>query len=139
MTRTFMEGSEAIAQASGGQFLSANSAAELRRALEVTVGTRFRVLRDDTVVARSALGSNEPLFLPTGDYRIELDSVPPHQVLISLAASDELMLTLEKEDGVISHSERRGRLAPTSCEDAIASTERSQKRQGPGFTVSSLK
>jgi Mg-chelatase subunit ChlD len=125
---------QAIADASGGQFLSANSAAELRRALEVTVGTRFRVLSDDTVVARSVLGSNEPLFLPTGDYRIELDSVPPHQVQISLAASDELMLTLEKEGGVISHSERRGRLEPTSCSDAIASMERSQKRQAPELT-----
>ena len=125
---------QAIAEASGGQFLSANSAAELRRALEVTVGTRFRVLKDDTVVARSVLGSNEALYLPTGDYRIELDSVPPHRVQISLAGSDELMLTLEKEGGVISHSERRGRLEPTSCSDAIASMERSQKRQAPELT-----
>ena len=115
----------AIARASGGQFLTANSAAELRRALEVTVGTRFRVMSEDSVVARSVLGSNEPLFLPSGDYRIELESVPPHEVLVSLTASDALMLTLEKADGRVSHSEARDRLQPTSCEDAMASVERS--------------
>jgi hypothetical protein len=124
----------AIAEASGGQFLTANSAAELRRALEVTVGTRFRVFSEDTVVASSVLGSNEPLFLPMGDYRIELDSVPAHEVQISLAASEELMLTLEKEGGVVSHFERRDRLQPTSCEDAIAATRRSQESQGPAVT-----
>ncbi|TDJ23451.1 MAG: VWA domain-containing protein [Gammaproteobacteria bacterium] len=119
----------AIAEASGGLYLSANSAAELRRALEVTVGTRFRVWREDTVVARSVLGSNDPMFLPMGDYRVELDSVPPHEVQISLAASEELMLTLEKERGVVTHSVRRARLEPISCEDAIASMERSRNGQ----------
>lgn len=119
----------AIAEASGGLYLSANSAAELRRALEVTVGTRFRVWREDTVVARSVLGSNDPMFLPMGDYRVEFDSVPPHEVQISLAASEELMLTLEKERGVVTHSVRRDRLEPTSCEDAIATMERSRNSQ----------
>lgn len=110
----------AIAQASGGQFITANSAEELKQALEVTVGTRFRVMQEHTVVAQSVLGADEALFLPNGDYQIELDSVPPHQVQVSLGPSEELTLTLEKQDGVVSHSERRGRLQPASCEDAIA-------------------
>jgi Mg-chelatase subunit ChlD len=125
---------QAIADASGGRFLTANTAEELRRALEVTVGTRFRVLSEDVVVARGILGSNEPLFLPMGDYRVELDSRPPHAVQISLAASDELKLTLEKEGGVVSHWEQRDRLPPSSCEDAIATMKRSQKNQRPALT-----
>ena len=125
---------QAIADASGGYFLTANSAEELREALEVTVGTRFRVLRDNTVVANGVLGSDEPLFLPMGDYRVELDSVPPQKVQITLAASDRLTLMLEKEGGVVTHSEYRGRLQPTSCDAAMASMKRLQKNQQPAVT-----
>jgi len=125
---------QAIADASGGYFLTANSAEELREALEVTVGTRFRVLRDNTVVANGVLGSDEPLFLPMGDYRVELDSVPPQRVQITLAASDRLTLMLEKEGGVVTHSEYRGRLQPTSCDAAMASIKRSQMNQQPAVT-----
>ena len=128
------ESLQAIADASGGYFLTANSAEELREALEVTTGTRFRVLRENAVVARGVLGSTEPLFLPMGDYRVELDSVPPQHVQISLAARDELTLMLEKEGGVVSHSEYRDRLQPTSCEDATASMKRSQVNQQPAVT-----
>jgi hypothetical protein len=120
----------AIAMASGGRYLSATSAAELRRALEVTVGTRFDVLREATVVAGGVLGSNEPLFLPMGDYRIEFASKPVHAVEVSLAASDAVTLTLEKSNGVVSHSERRTRLEPTSCEAAIAAHERANPTIG---------
>ena len=128
------ESLQAIADASGGYFLTANSAEELKAALEVTTGTRFRVMRQNTVVARGVLGSTEPLFLPMGDYRVELDSVPPQHVQISLAARDELTLMLEKQGGVVSHSEYRGRLQPTSCEDATASMKAMQKNQQPSVT-----
>ncbi|MCZ6680973.1 MAG: VWA domain-containing protein [Candidatus Poribacteria bacterium] len=126
---------QAIADASGGIFLTANSAEELRSALEVTVGTRFRVLQENMVVARGVLGSDEPIFLPMGDYRVQLDSVPVHEVQVSLAARDELTLTLEKRGGVVSHFERRGQLRPTSCEDAIASKNSSQESQRPAVTA----
>jgi Ca-activated chloride channel family protein len=112
---------QAIADVSGGHFLTADSADELRKAFEVTVGTRFRVFKEDEVVARGVLGSNEPMFLPVGDYRIELDSVPAHEVQFSLAARDNLTLVLEKNSGVVSHSEYRDLLEPMSCEDAAAS------------------
>ena len=124
----------AIAEASGGQFLTANSAAELRAALEVTVGTRYRVLKDNTVVSRGILGSKEPLFLPTGNYRMELDSVPVQEVEFSLAARDELTLTLEKRNGAIFHSERRGQLQPTSCENATASMKGRVENAQPALT-----
>ena len=125
---------QAIAKASGGRFLTANSAEELRKALEVTVGTRFRVMKEDTVVARGILGDDQPLFLPMGDYSVQLASVPVYEVQVSLAARDKLTLTLEKEGGVVSHFERRDRLAPTSCEDALASMKRSQKSELPALT-----
>ena len=113
---------QAIADASGGLFLTANSAAELRDALEVMVKTRFQVLSDNNIVASGVLGSGDPLFLPTGSYSVHLDSVPPHQVEISLAPGDDLKLTLEKTQGVVSHTQRLSQLLPTFCEEAIAAT-----------------
>lgn len=109
----------AIAEAGGGQYLSAGSAQELRAALETTVGTRFRVMQDDRVVARSALGFDEQLFLPPGDYRVELESVPPRTVALNLAPQDNLKLTLEKVADIVSQAERRGQLEATSCEAAL--------------------
>ncbi len=122
---------QAIADASGGHFLMANSAAELRKSLEVTVGTHYRVWKENTVVATGVLGSAEPMFLPVGDYRVELDSIPAQEAQISLAARDDLTLTFEKAGGVVSHSEYRDQLQPTSCEDAMASMQNDGR---PAFT-----
>ena len=121
---------QAVADASGGRFLKAGSAEELKDALELTVATRFHVFKGNIVVASGDLSSNEPLFLPEGDYRVQLDSAPPHVVQISLAPRDELTVTLEKEEGAVSHSEHRGRLEYTACEDATISRHRPQKRDG---------
>jgi len=125
---------QAIADASGGYFLTANSADELRDALEVTVGTRFRVITENKVVARGFLGSTERLFLPMGDYSLELDSVPAHEVQFSLDARDDLTLTLQRNGGEISHAEYRDLLEPTSCEDAYTSMKQSQSVAGPALT-----
>jgi Mg-chelatase subunit ChlD len=111
---------QAIADASGGKFFTANTADELRGALEATVGTRFRVIQENDVVARGILGSTRQLFLPTGDYRIELDSVPAHSMDVSLAARDRLTLMLQKDGRAITHAEYRDLLEPTSCENARA-------------------
>ena len=114
---------QAVADASGGRYVTAGSAEELKEALAQTVATSFRIFDGSTEVANGSLGSDEPIFLPGGDYRVELDSSPPQVMPISLAPSDRLMLTLEKQGGVVSHSERRSQLPHTSCEDAIASRE----------------
>jgi hypothetical protein len=125
---------QAIASASGGHFFTANSADELRKAIGATVGTTYRVLEGNDVVARGVLGSIEPMFFPKGDYRIELDSVPPHEVAFSLNARDDLTLMLEKQEGVISHTEYRDLMEPTSCEEAIAATRRSRQESAPEFS-----
>lgn len=132
---------QTIAYASGGSFFTANSADELRGALEATVGTAYRVLREGEVVAAGMLGSTRPMFLPRGDYRIEFDSVPAHELSFSLAGREKLSVQLSKEDGVISHAQYRDLLEPTSCEAAIAATREGQgavepfpalTRAGPG-------
>ena len=112
----------AIAHAADGQFFTANSADELRHALEVTVGTRYRVLGDHAVVASGVLGSRQPMYLPTGEYRIEFDSVPPHEIALELEAREQLHVVMKREAGAIAHTEYRDLLEPTSCEDAIART-----------------
>jgi len=118
---------QAVANASGGRYVTAGSAEELKEALAQTVATSFSVFEGNTEVANGYLGSDETLFLPGGDYRVELNSSPPREMPVSLAPGDQLTLTLEKHGGVVSHSERRSSLPNTSCEDAIASRERLKK------------
>ena len=113
----------AVAETAGGRYVTAGSAEELKTALAQTVATSFRVLKGSTEVASGSLGSQQQLLLPEGEYRVELDSSPPQVARINLAPRDRLTLTLEKQGDVISHSERRGRLPHTSCEDELASIE----------------
>ena len=51
----------AIAHASGGRYITAGSAEELKEALASTVGTSFRVFKGSTEIANGSLGSEEPL------------------------------------------------------------------------------
>lgn len=112
---------QAIANASGGRYVTAGSAAELKEALVQTVATSFSVFKGSAEVANGSLGSGKLLFLPEGDYRVELDSSPPHSVQISLAPRDRLTLTLEKKGDGVSHFERRDRMQHRSCDDVAAS------------------
>ena len=118
---------QAVADASGGRYVTAGSAEELKEALAQTVATSFSVYKGSTEIANGSLGSDEPLYLPGGDYRVELDSSPPRSVNVSLEPRDELTLTLAKQGGRVSHFERRDRLPHTSCEDAIAAIERAER------------
>jgi Mg-chelatase subunit ChlD len=114
----------AVANASGGHYVTAGSAEELKAALVRTVATSFSVFKGNIEVANGSLGSDSPIFLPEGDYRVELDSSPPKSVQISLAPRDQLTLTLEKERDFVSHFERRERMQHRSCEDVVVSIER---------------
>jgi len=128
----------AVANASGGRYVTAGSAEELKEALAHTVATSFSVFKGSTEVASGSLGSNEPLFLPEGDYRVQLDSSPPQNIRISLAARDRVTLTLQKLGGAVSHFERRDRIQYKSCEDVVASIERLEKSnelEGPIATA----
>ncbi len=109
----------AIAEATGGRFLVAHSAQELKEALVDTVGTPFRVYSDSTVVAVGALGSGEPILLPDGEYRVQINSSPPYQVWISLTAGEQVVLTLEKYEGVISYTEQRHLAGYTPCTQQV--------------------
>ena len=119
----------AVANASGGQYVTAGSAEELKEALVQTVATAFSVFKGSIEVATGSLGSDEPLFLPEGDYRVEFDSSPPKNVKISLAPSDQLTLTLKKEGGFVSHDEHREQMQHRSCEDVVASIEHLEASQ----------
>jgi len=120
---------QAVANASGGRYVTAGSAEELKEALAQTVATSFSVFKGNTEVANGSLGSGKPLFLPEGDYRVELDSSPPQNVQISLAARDSVTVTLEKKGDFLSHSERRDRMRHRSCEDVVASIARLEAGQ----------
>jgi hypothetical protein len=72
------------------------------------------------------------MFLPAGDYRIEFDSVPRHEVDFHLAARDRLNLMMERQGSTIVHNEYRDMLESTSCEAAVAATRAKQREQeGP--------
>ena len=120
---------QSIAYASGGHYVTAGSAEELKAALVQTVATSFSVYKGDTEVAGGSLGSGRPLYLPEGDYRVELHSSPPRSMPVRLAARDRVTLTLQKAGGDVSHVERRDQIAYRSCEDMVASIERLEEGQ----------
>jgi Mg-chelatase subunit ChlD len=108
-------GLNAVADASGGRFLTAYSAAELKEALIGTVGTPLRVFSGNTVVANSALGSTEPMIIPEGYYRVQVDGSPPFEVPVSLVPGERMTMTLEKAANAVSHSESRQNVGYTPC------------------------
>jgi Mg-chelatase subunit ChlD len=123
----------AIAEASGGEFLTAVSGAELREALGTTVGTPFRVLRrapggagDGDLVARGTLGAEVPLRLPGGDYTLVLDGAPSAALPLALAGEEKLTLVLQREGEDVVHSEARAPAEYAVCEpEASAAVEAS--------------
>ena len=106
----------AIAEVSGGSFVTAGSAEELQFALAQTVATSFSVFKGATEVASSALGSDETIYLPEGDYRVVLHSSPPQEADVRLSPRDSVTVMLEKQGGYISQAEQRGSIEYRSCE-----------------------
>lgn len=116
---------QAIAGASGGRYVTAGSAAELKEALVQTVATPFSVFKGNDEVASGSLGAEELMFLPEGEYRVEVYSSPPQVVPVSLSPRDRVTVTLEKQGGQVSHFEQRDQIEHRSCDDprlAAAST-----------------
>jgi Mg-chelatase subunit ChlD len=107
---------QAIANASGGRYVTAGSAEELKAALAETVATRFSVYRDSVEVASGSLGSAGVMLLPEGDYQVRLHSSPPVETRVRLAPRDSVVLTLEKKGGVVSPFEQRAELPHTTCD-----------------------
>ena len=110
---------QAVANASGGRYVTAGSAEELKAALAETVATSFSVYQGSTEVASGSLGSADVMLLPEGDYRVQLHSSPPVEAQVRLAPRDSVTLTLEKSGGVVSPFEQRDELPHTSCEGVI--------------------
>ena len=113
-----LESLRAIAEVSGGRFVTADSAEELRGALSVMVGTAFQVWRGERPVARGALGSTERIQLPGGNYRVQLESSPPQELPIRLASEEQLTLVFDRDGGGVSHREQREPVAYTACDSA---------------------
>jgi Mg-chelatase subunit ChlD len=108
---------QAIANASGGRYVTAGSAEELKEALAETVATSFSVYKGNTEVASGSLGSDQTMYLPEGEYRVELHSSPPQIVPVRLAPRDRVAVTLEKIGGRVRHVENREEMEHRSCED----------------------
>jgi hypothetical protein len=108
-------GLNAVAGAAGGRFLTARSAEELKEALIGTVGTPLRVYSGNTLVANSTLGSGELMLLPEGEYRVRVNSSTPYDMQVSLVLGEITTMTLEKKEGVVSHSERRRQVGYRPC------------------------
>lgn len=119
----------AVANASGGRYVTAGSAEELKLALAQTVATSFSVFKGSTEVASGSLGSGEQMYLPEGDYRVVLHSSPPQDVPVSLAPRDGVTVTLEKQGDFVSHFERRDQIEYRSCENVAANIERLEANQ----------
>ena len=115
---------QAVANASGGRYVTAGSAQELKDALVQTVATSYSIFKGSVEVATGSLGSVEPVYLPEGDYRVVLHSLPPQTVEVSLAPSESVNVTLEKTQGFVSNFQRRDTIEYRSCDEAAARIER---------------
>jgi Mg-chelatase subunit ChlD len=109
----------AIATASGGKFLTARSAEELREALSVSVGTAFRVSRNGLMVAEGTLGANERILLPAGAYVVRIDSAPPRELPVELVAEESMTMVLERSGDALSRAERRRPAEYRVCEEPL--------------------
>ena len=107
----------AVANASGGRYVTASSAEELQLALAQTVATAFSVYDGDTEVASGSLGSAQTMLLPEGEYLVRLHSSPPVEATVSLAPREQVTLSLEKHGTEVMSRERRGTLPHTSCDN----------------------
>jgi Mg-chelatase subunit ChlD len=120
---------QSIAWASGGRYVTAGSAEELKAALAQTVATSYSVYKGSTEIANGSLGSGSPLYLPEGNYRVELHSSPPQSLSVSLSPRDRVILTLEKAGDRVSRHERREQIGYRSCEEMVAKIERLEAGQ----------
>ena len=111
---------QSIAYASGGRYVMASSAAELKTALAETVATSFSVYQGDTEVGSGSLGSASTMLLPEGEYRVELHSSPPVSTTVSLSPREQVTLNLEKRGADVVSREKRGSLPYLSCDDPEA-------------------
>ena len=108
----------AVANASGGRYVTASNAEELEAALADTVATSFSVFSGDIEVAGGSLGSAGVMLLPEGEYRVQLNSSPPVETIVRLAPRDSLMLIMDKAGDDILPIEQRDRLPHTNCDAA---------------------
>jgi hypothetical protein len=106
----------AIARASGGKFLTARSADELRDALAVTVGTPYAVRSTGRVVAEGTLGIDDPIRLPAGDYTLRIESRPPYEVPIRLESEQGLKLLLKRDGRKVFHARSSEAIDYARCE-----------------------
>ena len=120
---------QAIANASGGRYVTARSAEELKAALTQTVATPYSVFKGSTEVASGSLGSENLMYLPEGDYRVEVYSSPPEVVPVSLAPRDRVTVTLEKSGERVFQLEQRDQIQHQSCEAVAESIEQMQANQ----------
>jgi Mg-chelatase subunit ChlD len=112
-----------IADASGGKFVSAGSAEELRDALTVTVGSTYWISQNGVTVAGGTLGVDDAILLPAGDYTLEIDSTPPYSMPFALASEESLTMVLARAGNALSRGERRGGAAYRVCGDSPRQAE----------------
>jgi len=91
-----------IAETTGGKFITAGDAGELRRALSETAGTTFSIWRDTVHVTSGTLGAAERFQLSAGDYTLRLHSEPLREFVFAMGAEESVALTLAREGDSVS-------------------------------------
>jgi len=114
----------AIAGASGGVFVTAGSADQLRHALRTSVGTPFRVWRagESEPLARGILGADDLFQLPAGAYRVRLDSRPPQELELQLESGVRHRVVFQRKGDGISQATEREVADYALCEPAAAAS-----------------
>ena len=69
-------------------------------------------------VAEGALGAEDVLLLPPGDYELQVDSEPPYRAQVQVEPEQSLTLVLERKRGSVLHSGSRRPAEYVSCEQS---------------------
>ena len=109
-----------IADSTGGEFITAGDAAELRRALEATAGTPYTLSQDGRQIGRGTLGADDLFHIEDGEYQLQLASEPPREFDFTVGAEESLQLTLTRMGDDVASVERRTAIGYKLCEPSVS-------------------
>lgn len=115
-----MQSLRQIAASTGGEFIAAGDADELRRALEATAGTPYTLWREGRQVGRGTLGADDLFHLEDGAYQLRLAGEPPREFDFTLGAEEALQLTLLRVRDQVASVERRSAIGYKMCEPSVS-------------------
>lgn len=115
-----LAGLKAISEISNGKFFTADDSVTLTDSLAKTAGTPYTVwdtgFEEAAIAGRGTFGVDEPLILPSGEYLLQIDSVPPREFPFVMKGEEKLMLVIVRDSDLVLREEVRSPFGYVLCE-----------------------